>query len=331
MKLNPLFCNNAVLQAGKPVRIFGEGEGNVTVRIGEVEGFAASKDGKWLVELPAFNYGGPYNIEVDLDGESVVLENIYFGDVYLLVGQSNLQFKLSESTTPREAYKSNPLMRLFTLDRIEEGEVFKTKDGWVECDKESAGGWSAVGYHLAERVCEKSGNAVGIISAYQGASIIQSWLPLEIATRKEFFVPEELRSYDYKQENYKRWNRDGVLYAFAIEKIIPYSVSHVIWYQGESNTCDAEAVIYGDMLRTLIETYRERFLDATLPFVVTQIADYDYREDLAWKIVQLRAAEVAETVPYVSLAKACDFCETDDIHPKTKATLAYYIADLVKQ
>lgn len=330
MKLNSLFCDNAVLQAGKPVRIFGEGDGNVTVKIGEVSASAKSENGKWLVELPAFPYGGPHNIEVSLNGEAVTLNNVYFGDVYLLVGQSNLQFKLSESTTPRETYKSNPLMRLFTLDRLEDNEFFKAKDGWVECDKATAGNWSAVGYHLAERVCEKSGNAVGIIAAYQGASIIQSWLPREVAERPEFFVPEDARSYDHKTEMYQKWNRDGVLYAFAIEKIVPYSVSHIVWYQGESNTSDAEAAIYGNMLTTLIGTYREHFLDATLPFVVTQIADFDERQDDAWKVVQAKAEEVAKSVPNVSLAKACDYCETNDIHPKTKSTLAYRIAELVK-
>ena len=330
MTLNQIFTNGAVLQAGKAARFFGEGDGIATVKIGNVEASARSKDGKWLVELPPFEYGGPYTVEIDLDGKCITLSDVYFGDVYLLVGQSNLQFKLRESTTPKETYKSNPLMRVFTLDRIEEGEPFKTADGWIKCGKETAGGWSAVGYHLAETVNEMSGNAVGIISAYQGASIIQSWLPTEVATREEFFVPDELRSYDFKHPNYSRWNRDGELYSFTIEKILPYSISHVIWYQGESNTADAEAAIYGKMLTALIETSREIFKDTTLPFVVTQIADFDERQDDAWRVVQQKAAEVAEAVPYVALAKARDYCETDDIHPRTKSTLAYHIASLVK-
>ena len=64
MKLNPLFTNNMVLAAGKPIRVFGEGNGKVEVTFCGNTAASNAKDSKWLVELPSMEYGGPYEMEI---------------------------------------------------------------------------------------------------------------------------------------------------------------------------------------------------------------------------------------------------------------------------
>ena len=144
--LNPIFRDNMIMQANKPIRIFGNGTGFACVEfMGERK--AIKSDGEqWMIELDGVDYGGPYEIKVLLTDDCVILNNVYFGDVYLLGGQSNMQFKLHESSEPKEKYKSNENVRLFTVDRMEEGEHFKTSDGWVELTKENAPNFSAIGY-----------------------------------------------------------------------------------------------------------------------------------------------------------------------------------------
>ena len=71
MNLNPIFTTGVILQAQKPVRIFGEGAGKVTVTLGGKTAQTVSAGGKWVLELPAFDYGGPYTLEVTLDGEKL--------------------------------------------------------------------------------------------------------------------------------------------------------------------------------------------------------------------------------------------------------------------
>ena len=117
--LNSIFASNMILQANAPVRFFGDGDGEVMVRFNGDEKRVLSQ-GKWLIEFDAVDYGGPYEVYFELDKIAFTLKNVYFGDVILLGGQSNMQFKLHESSEAKENYKANENVRLFTVDRMEE-------------------------------------------------------------------------------------------------------------------------------------------------------------------------------------------------------------------
>ena len=174
MKLNQVFSHNMVLQAEKRVFVFGEGEGKACVSIDGMKAEASSRNGKWIAELPCHGYGGPYDMNVNLNGEEIVLRNVYFGDVVLLAGQSNLQLKLFETNTPESEYETNSLVRSFILRRPEEGEFYFPEDGWIQAHKDNVGKWPAIGYLAAKEGSKRTGHAVGIIGCYQGASMIQS-------------------------------------------------------------------------------------------------------------------------------------------------------------
>ena len=83
IRLNPIFRDHAVFQAGKPVRVFGTGSGEVRVSfLGEEKTIYA--DGKeWLVELKPQSYGGPFSMELSLDGHEIMLNDIMIGEVLL--------------------------------------------------------------------------------------------------------------------------------------------------------------------------------------------------------------------------------------------------------
>ena len=117
--LNPIFTNGMIMQAGKPVRIFGSGDGTVSVEFFGITK-SASATGEWMIEYEAQNYGGPHTLKITLDGVTTEITDVYFGDVYLLGGQSNMQFKMWERREPTDVYEGNENVRLFTVDRIEE-------------------------------------------------------------------------------------------------------------------------------------------------------------------------------------------------------------------
>ena len=97
MRLNPLFSDNMVFAAGKPMRVFGNGDGEAAVRIGEREVRAQSVNSSWVVELPwLFEVGKTYELEVVLNGRARTIHNVRIGEVWLMSGQSNMQFKLKE-------------------------------------------------------------------------------------------------------------------------------------------------------------------------------------------------------------------------------------------
>ena len=318
--LNQIFRSDMIVQANKPVRVFGEGEGLVKVKFAGFEKQTQAK-GKWVLEFPSMPYGGPYEIEAEFDGEKKRIGNIYVGDVYLLAGQSNMQIKLSQINEPVENYEGNQNVRLFTVDRLEDEEVFHAKDGWVELTKENAGNFSALGYYVSQNLARED-RKIGLIACYQGASVIQTWMPKEVAGREEFIdaTPVHGRSV------YPLWNDDGCLFEYQTSKIIPYSLSTVLWYQGEANT--AEGRKYFELLKALIESYREAFQDEKLPFIVVQLADLKGRLE-GWDRVQADQLRAGREIENVHTVVCRDICEDDVIHPPTKRPLGKRISDLL--
>ena len=329
MELNMLFRNGMVLAANKPIRIFGKGRGHVRVAFLNMTAECESSGEDWLVEIPGQPYGGPYEMTVTLNGMAHTISDIYVGEVLLLHGQSNIMFCLAESSYPVEQYEDEPHLHLFSLGYLTEKSRFLPHDGWVRCKRENAGEWSAIGYHVGLRIARERGCAVGLIACYQGASIIQSWLPEGTEARLGIRLTPAQRHMDSSYPLYKAWNREGVLYHFAVEAITPYSLSHVIWYQGESNTTEAEGAVYDRLLTALVEQRRIDFDTPGLPFVVVQLADLQSRCDAGWRAVQEAQARVGETLAGVKTVVCRDVCETDNIHPATKIRLSERICDAI--
>ena len=325
--LNPIFSNGMIFQANKPVRIFGTGNGKVEIELfGVTKGVYAN--GEWLLEFSPHSYGGPYTMTTIIDGNKTEIIDIYFGDVYLLGGQSNMQFKMWERHEPADVYKGNENVHLFTVDRIEENteERWGMKDGWITLTKENAKDFSAIGYYVSQEIA-KNGHRVGLIACYQGASVIQSWLKKEVAQRPELQVENKFADHEW----FPIWNDDGVLYDNMLSKIIPYSMASVLWYQGESNASIDEARIYLRFLDALTSSWRSDFMDEALEFIVIQLADYDERDTEGWHLVQKAQMEAQSALKNVKTVVCKDVCETNDIHPKSKKELSIRIANALQE
>ena len=331
MNLNKIFTSHMVLAANKPIRIYGEGRGTVQVNFAGITKSLVSEDDKWYLELPSMGYGGPYTLKAVFENETIVLEDIFVGEVYLFSGQSNMQFKMKQTETPLEELKSNYMIRLFSTDRIEDTDFFKSKDGWVVCKEEQIKEWSAIAYFTSKAIFESKNIAVGIIACYQGASIIESWVPEGAFNKIGINIPIEDKHCDHTYEEYKKWNSDGVLYEYALSQIKPFSLSAIVWYQGESDTSIAEGKVYLDELKELIRIWRESFDNLQLPFVIIQLADYIERTDEAWSLIQDAQLKIQDIVDSVYTVVSSDVCENDNIHPKTKNKLSFRIAEKLIQ
>lgn len=325
MKLHDLFQDGVIFQANKPIRIFGTGGGMLTIQFCGYKIETEMVGARWTVELPPMPYGGPYEMTISLDGRESTLKDIYIGDVYVLAGQSNMQFQLWESDCRDELYRTDSLLRLFSTERPEKGERFFPQDGWVEAKVDTVQYWSSIGYMMGTALREKMCRAVGLITCYQGAADIQSYLPESAFDNPAFLIPEEERfDKDFL------WNKGhSMLFRYQTKEIAPFSVDSIIWYQGESNCSKRESAVYGDMLSTLISSWRQEFRDAGLPFVVVQIADNDERCGDTWSAIQRAQEEISHKEQYVKTVICRDICESTDIHPKKKYRLALRIADAV--
>ncbi|MBQ4109102.1 MAG: hypothetical protein IJC80_06845 [Clostridia bacterium] len=324
VRLNSIFGSNMVLQALAPVRFFGDGCGKVAVTLDGVRK-EAEADGEWLVEFDPFDYGGPFDITVELDGIFMTLKNVYFGDVILLGGQSNMQFKLYESSESKENYRANENVRLYTVDRMETGERFSSRDGWVPLSLENAPYFSAIGYYVGQGLASKD-RKIGLIACYQGASVIQSWMPRVDALVPEFKIENRFADHEW----FPVWNDDGVLWENMISKIVPFSFNTALWYQGESNASVSEADIYVEFLRALINSWRREFRNEKMRFIIVQLADHLDRAGYAWEKIQAEQLRAQDVIPNVSTVICRDVCDNIDIHPKEKDILSQRIVALLK-
>lgn len=264
-----------------------------------------------------------------MNEETILLEDVCIGYVYLFAGQSNMQFKLRESNTSSDQWNTESMLRLFSTDRIEANEVFSSKDGWLPCHQDTAGDWSAIAYLTGMNIVKRNSVPVGAIACYQGASVIESWVPSHLFADHGIDIPISEKHIDHTHPNYASWNGNGTLYQYALAQVIPFSLSGIIWYQGESDTSAAEGTVYAEELCLLIDQWRKDFQDPTLSFVIIQIADFLSRSDEGWRMIQNAQKNAVSRREHVYMIPCADICENDCIHPPTKNLLADRIADLL--
>lgn len=112
-----------------------------------------------------------------------------------------------------------------------------------------------------------------------------------------------------------------------IAPIVPFALTGVLWYQGESNTDRATA--YRMTLELLIRSWRNRFERENLRFLIVQLANYGPRtmspNGSNWVIVR-EAQWAVSADPDVATAVAIDLGEAGDIHPRRKLPVAERLA-----
>ena len=329
MRFSPIFTDHAVLPAHKTIRVYGDGDGQLAVSLAGITTKTISKSGRWSVDFPPMDYGGPYELKLETANATIVLSDIYVGEVYLFSGQSNMQFKLSQSNTPKSEYEDLDMLRYFSAQRPEKGDYFTPENGWVISRADEVAHWSSIAYITSRAISKQKRIAVGAIFCAQGASVIESWVPCGAFDQRGISIPLEMKYPDHICERYSSWNKDGMLYESMLSQIFPYSLTGVVWYQGESDTSLEEGAIYADELRALIEIWRQTFCDNDLPFIIVQIADLINAAPgrNGWKMIQSAQEEVGATMHGVTTVISHDICENDMIHPISKFALSNRIAE----
>ena len=184
VKLNPLFRGGAVLQRDMNVPVWGtakEGE-KVTVEFDGQTATTIAKEGKWMVHLKPHKAGGPFVLTVT--GENTItLNNVLVGEVWVCSGQSNMQFELQfDANAAVESSTANyPKLRTFNVWRKNSvpllAEVSPGK--WSECSPASSKYFTAVGYYFGRDLHKALDVPVGLIHSSYGATPAQAWTSLD--------------------------------------------------------------------------------------------------------------------------------------------------------
>jgi sialate O-acetylesterase len=178
-----IIADNMILQRGKPIKIWGKaaaGEKVALQFIGKTFKTKAGTDGNWMIQLPAQQAGGPYNMQVT-GSNKIIVENILIGDVWFCSGQSNMvhQLNIHDVTYANEIATANyPEIRQFlipTLTSLDGAKSDLPKVDWKSAIGEEVRPFSAVAYFFAKKLYEKYHVPIGIINASVGGTPIEAW------------------------------------------------------------------------------------------------------------------------------------------------------------
>lgn len=184
LRLPRLFADHMVLQRDAEVRFRGwAGPGHrVAVEINGVKVTAeADAEGAWELLYPATQAGGPFEVVVRADaGDVVRFKDVYFGDVWLAGGQSNMEWKVAQTmNAPIELKNSNyPLIRFFEVpNELSPAPLQDIAGGqWVPASPETVKDFSAVAWFFARHNHTEKNVAVGVIDSTWGGTPAEAWV-----------------------------------------------------------------------------------------------------------------------------------------------------------
>ncbi|MCP8899699.1 sialate O-acetylesterase [Gilvimarinus xylanilyticus] len=204
---NRLLTEGAVLQRQQPLTLWGQADPDEAIKVSlngeQVGSFNADNNGRWHWEGDTYPAGGPHTLVIEGDNR-IELSDIYFGDVWLAAGQSNMEMKMSnikERYAAVLAQSDNPRIRHFQVPKnaVYDGPQNDLPGGeWLAANPDNALNFSAVGYFFARQIERTQNVPVGIIMNAYGGSGAQAWMS-----------PEALKNYPHYVEQAKRNAQPG--------------------------------------------------------------------------------------------------------------------------
>lgn len=113
------------------------------------------------------------------------------------------------------------------------------------------------------------------------------------------------------------------LYDCMVNRVLPYTLKGVLWYQGESD--DHKPYSYAKLFSKLIDNWRTDWKDPELPFVFVQLPNHrnEYDKDFKhWCLIRSAQEKVHHMVKNAFMTCALDLGQFNDIHPKAKKVVA---------
>ncbi len=328
--LNGMFTDHAVLQQNMRIPVWGTasvGE-KVTVKLGNNSISTTSKDGTWIVRMPAMKAGGPYTLGVT-GNNHIEYKDILIGEVWICSGQSNMQMGLGACLNADSviANSKDEELRLYTVPLSAKLEAEKDlKSAWLGCAPDTVGGFSAVGYYFGRYLRQTLKVPVGLINSSWGGTIVQAWTSQRVIDTEKSIIdidPNLPKSLPHIP---------ACLYNGMISPVIPYGIKGAIWYQGESNA--AFAYYYRFLHANMIKNWREDWGQGDFPFLSVQLApflkaaDPEQVTDGTWAELRESQVWVADKVKKSDLAIITDVGDATDIHPKDKQPVGERLAYL---
>jgi sialate O-acetylesterase len=227
LKVHSIFSSNMVIQRNKPIKVWGwcKAGDAVSVTLGDdKKDCVAGDDGLWEAMFDAREASAePMMLKVVSGEQSVVMDNIVVGDVWVMNGQSNMAFGLGKvlCVDMESAQSDLPLLRLFSIDPNE--QIGAQKDiplekipggGWLVSSPRTCRDFSAIGYVFGSQLQRALGIPIGVIKNARGGASIESLVPEHkfeedpIAKRYAESVRQRMSEFDLEATAKEQFERE---------------------------------------------------------------------------------------------------------------------------
>ncbi len=333
--LPKIIGHNMVLQRHKTVPVWGTatpGE-KVSVTFGaQHQETIAGDSGKWQVKLNPME-ASELPREMIISGTNTIkLRNILVGEVWLCSGQSNMEYSMRKNSKIQPTVKgnkppeddlsmaNNTNIRIFLVKR-KYMSPDSTHSGWETARGVALRDFSAVGYFYARELYQKLHIPIGMISSAVPGSRIEPWIEA-----KKLETSPKMKNGKILEPLSEDKGDPGKFYTTMIQPLIPFSIRGFLWYQGESNCFLNENIRYAYKFKTLIESWRNDWMDDRMPFYFVQIAPFHYsgskdvRPHTAENLPEFwEAQSLALQLPKTGMITITDLVDSIvDIHPAYK-------------
>ncbi len=318
LKLHELFNEGMVLQQKTGALLWGTATPASSIQVSIQNKIFKAKvtaDGKWEINMKHLAAGGPFSLVVKSDNETVKLNEVYVGEVWIAAGQSNMAWTLEKTDGGKEeiAAAKNKNIRFVMVPVITyAGDRARGDMNWRTATTENVSQISGVAYFFAKKLQENLSVPVGIICCYKGGTAAEVWMSRETLVSNPNHAPivhtyenyVQLRGAEKYNEQYAVYEKklkiyyDSVKAGFnlAVRPAEPMGEKNYKRPYGLYNTMvkrilpyTAKGVIwyqgeanaprseqYQTLFPALISEWRKDLRNNKLPFYFVQLANYDH-------------------------------------------------------
>lgn len=285
--------------------------------------YGAVESGKWNATLAGVPTGGPYKLEVRIQGSKTgaQVDPVFVGDLWVLAGQSNMEgvgnlefvqppdekVQMIDMVDEKWQIAKEPLHNLpGSVDRVHwpqnaqkvpERYTGSKLDEFNRNRKKGAG----LGLAFGSAYVKYGDVPVGLIPCAHGGTSMDQWDPAR----------------------YNESAPGDSLYGSMLRRVKVASangkIRGVLWYQGESDANPKAAPLFKNKFEKLVAKIREDFQDSTLPFLYVQIGRFvNAQNEGVWNDIQETQRLAEESIPNSTVFAAVDSDLDDLIHVGTE-------------
>lgn len=229
---------------------------------------------------------------------------------------------------------------------------------WLPSSPEAAKPFSAIGYYFGSELRRELGVPVGVIHLAVGGSPTEAWIrrgalaanaSLRVMVSGNWLTNESLGPWcrERGHQNLDALLREGravpaddlgpnhpfkpgFLWAAGGDRLAPFALRGVIWYQGESNAQEDWRVRQHEQLFPLLVTdWRKQWRRGDFPFLFCQLSSIGTEQGYQaghWPDFRDSQRRLLERLPNLAMAVTSDLGHPTDVHPRNKRDVGYRVA-----